>query len=482
MLLKDILEDIELLETAGSLNTMISGLAYDSRKVERGSLFFALPGLETDGHLFIEPALKNGASAIVQERTLDRKIKAVQIRVKDCRRTLPIAADNFYHRPSRKLMLIGITGTDGKTSICRILHSILSGYGSIGLMGTVGNIILGHRHNTARTTPEAPEINRNLSLLLQGGAYAAVLEVSSHALTMRRTDRLDFDLAVFSNLSPEHLDFHRDMEDYFNAKARLFSELKPDAQAVLNLDDPYGNKLKEIASCRVIGYSLKDKDAQVFGEIITDGMAGIRLNIYYNNEVIDLHSHLFGFPSAYNILAAAAAALSINCTVDAIKASIADFSGVKGRFERINCANFFTIIDYAHTPQAIESLLKVLRPLTTQRLRIVFGCGGDRDKRKRPLMAAAAEQGADEIYITSDNPRSEPPMKIIEEILEGLKTPNDAKVIPDRKEAIAAALKSAAGGDIVAIVGKGHEDFQEIEGVFHHFDDREVVDEWLVNR
>ncbi|NQS98144.1 MAG: UDP-N-acetylmuramoyl-L-alanyl-D-glutamate--2,6-diaminopimelate ligase [candidate division Zixibacteria bacterium] len=482
MLLKDILKGIKLLGTTGSLNTMISGLAYDSRKVERGSLFFALSGLNMDGHLFIESALENGARAIVQERTLNPNIDVVQIQVSDCRRALPIAAENFYYHPSHKLMLIGVTGTDGKTSICRLLHSILSRYGSIGLMGTVGNIILGHHQNATRTTPEALEINRNLSLLIQGGAYAAVMEVSSHALTMRRTDRLDFDLAVYSNLSPEHLDFHRDMEDYFKAKASLFSELKPTAKAVLNLDDHYGNKLKEIASCPVIGYSLKDKNAPVFGEIISDDMDGIRLNVYYDNEVIDLHSQLFGIPNAYNIIAAAAAALSANCTIEAIKAGVAEFKGVKGRFEPIDCGKFITIIDYAHTPQAVDSLLKVLRSLAKGKLHIVFGCGGDRDKGKRPLMAEAAEEGADEIYITSDNPRSEPLIKIIEDIVMGLKRPKDATVIPDRREAIITALNSAGEGDIVALAGKGHENYQIIEGVFHHFDDHEIVDEWLAKR
>ena len=416
------------------------------------------------------------------EGEIKPELAAVQVRVSNSRQAMAAAADNFYHHPSSKLMLTGVTGTDGKTSTCRLIHSILSKYGSTGLMGTVGNIILGHHQEAVRTTPEAPEINHKLDLLLQGGAYAAVLEVSSHALAMHRTDKLDFDIAVFTNLSPEHLDFHLNMEDYFQAKARLFTELKPEAQAVINIDDSAGERLKELISCRVTTYSFQDKAADVYGELIYQGFDGTRMNIYFDNEVIDIHSHLFGMPNAYNVLAGSAAMLRANCTIDAIRLGIADVSGVEGRYERIDCGEFYTIIDYAHTEQAISSLLKVLRLLTMGKLHIVFGCGGDRDRKKRPLMGAAAEELADYVYITSDNPRRERPEAIIEDILGGLKDRDSVKVIVDRREAIQAALNSAQAGDAVEVVGKGHEKFQEIDGVFHHFNDREVVVEWLVEK
>jgi UDP-N-acetylmuramoyl-L-alanyl-D-glutamate--2,6-diaminopimelate ligase len=275
------------------------------------------------------------------------------------------------------------------------------------------------------------------------------------------------------------LDFHGDLEDYFQAKAGLFRGLKSEGWAIINLDDPYGLRLKDIASCKVCEYSFRDKKAEVYGELIENNLNGIRLNVYFRGEILAIHSSLFGLPNAYNILTAVATALSANISPDIICQGIAQFSGVKGRFQLIDCGDFSAVIDYAHTPQAITNLLSTLKPLTKSHLIIVFGCGGNRDPQKRPLMGISAEQGADKIFLTTDNPRNEKPEAIINDIFAGLRNPSKADIILDRGTAIITALNSAKKGDVVAIAGKGHEDYQEIAGVFHHFDDHEVITKWL---
>ena len=482
MPLSKVLSGITISDHIGNLDEPITGIAYDSRKVNPGDLFFATPGFEFDGHKFINAAIKRGAVAIVQEKMISRTSKTTCIQVPDVRSAMAISSANYYNHPSKRLILIGVTGTDGKTSTCRIIHHIMSSYGSVGLMGTAGHIILGRYLKASRTTPEAPEINRMLERLKKGGAYAAVMEVSSHALTLNRTYGLDFDLAVFTNLGADHLDFHRDMEDYFMAKVKLFNDLKTNGCAVINLDDPWGEKLANKSKHRVIGYSLKDRNVEAFGEIIYTGIEGIRMNVYYDNEIIDLYSPLIGVPNAYNILAAVSVTLQTKIGVDYIKKRISSFEGINGRFQKINCGYFLSVIDYAHTPQAIENMLKTLRPLTQKSIRIVFGCGGNRDKTKRPKMGAAAEEGADYIYLSTDNPRREDPVDIIQDIIAGMKYPEKARVILDRREAIFTSLEEAEDGDIVVITGKGHEDYQEINNVFHHFDDKEEVESWIAKK
>lgn len=477
--LKKVLEGLKIRQSVGSLEHEITGLAYDSRRVEPGNLFFAITGFNVDGHLFIDSALDNGALAVIQEKKIPPKTKTTRIRVPDVRAAMAQSAANFFNHPSRGLILLGVTGTDGKTSTCKIIHAILGSYGVVGLMGTVGHLIMGRSLKTTHTTPETPEINSMLMELRIGGAYSAVMEVSSHALALKRTEGINFNLAVFTNLGIDHLDFHHDMEQYFQAKTLLFKALKPQGCAVINLDDSWGVKLAEMAPCRVLGYSLKDKNAPVYGDIISAAMDGIRMNVWYEDELIDLFSPLIGLPNAYNILSAVAAALAVKCGINDIRTKIREFTGVEGRFERIDCGRFSVIVDYAHTPQAIEALLKSLKPLTGGKLRIVFGCGGDRDKSKRPQMGSAAENKADAVYVTSDNPRSEEPEDVISDILTGMKNPTAVSVIPDRREAINTALSEADDGDMVVIAGKGHEDYQEVKGILHYFDDRKEVEKWL---
>lgn len=482
MRLKEILTDVEVISFFGDAEQEVKKLVYDSREAVEKSVFFAISGHKADGHNFIETAIQRGARVIVYERETERVQGISYLRVNDCRLVMARMAGNFYLCPSSRLMMIGVTGTDGKTTTCRIIHAILSKYGQAGLMGTVGHFIAGKEIKTSRTTPESLEINQYLADLSAAGGYAAVMEVSSHAIALQRTAFLDFDIAVFTNLSQDHLDFHQNMDDYFDTKAKLFANMKSEGSAVVNLDDEYGKKLREIDNCEVIGYSLKDKFAPVYGEVICEGLAGIRMNVYYENELIDLYSPMFGRPNSYNILAAAAAGLRANCGIAGIKAAIADFRGVKGRFERIDCGKFAAVIDYAHTPKAVENAGAVLRKAAQGKLTIVLGCGGDRDKSKRPAMAAAAEAAADKVILTSDNPRSEDPRAILQDMTQGLKQPGKAEIIPDRKIAIRFALDKAGEGDITGIFGKGHEDYQEIKGVKHHFDDREVVEEWVKER
>ena len=479
MRLREILTDLKTVEIQGSIDRPISGLVFDSREVTKGCLFFALTGYQADGHNYIDQAIEKGAKCIVHELPLERVPGITFIRVANSREAMALMAGNYFLRPSAKLMTIGITGTDGKTTTARILHAILSQIGPAGLMGTAGNIISGQEQKALRTTPESIEINTNLNELIAAGAIALVLEVSSHAIALHRTSYIDFDAAVFTNLSQDHLDFHRNLQDYFEVKSELFKNLKATASAVINIDDLHGKLLLHRIKCIPVTYSLEDKKATVFGEIISSNIDGIRMNIYFENELIELHSPLFGRPNACNILAAVSAALSVNCDTTAIQAAIRDFEGVRGRFELVNCGDFSSIIDYAHTPKAVETAGSVLRDLTNERLLVVIGCGGGRDNLKRPQMAAAAEAFADEVFITSDNPRNEDPDAIIADMLTGIGNKDKIRTITSRREAIHAALNSAQNGDIVAILGKGHEDYQEIKGVLHHFDDREVVIEWL---
>ncbi len=477
--LKYVIQDIETIEPPSSLEIDIEGLAYDSRKVGSGYLFFAIPGLKVDGHNFIPDAVKRGAVAVVLENDRALPPNVRKIRVADSRKAMAEAADNFYDHPSSRLSFIGVTGTDGKTSVCRLIHSILSLKGETGLMGTVGHIVMGREVRADRTTPEALEINRMLAELVEGGAKYAVMEVSSHALALSRAEGLDFDVAVFTNISQEHLDFHRDMESYFEAKARLFTGMKPGGLAVINIDDPRGAEMAARSNCKVMRYSLQDESAELCGEILTSTIEGLSMKIRCPQGSLELESRLIGTPNAYNILAAVGAAAGLGCDFDSIVRGIAAFRGVRGRYEYIDCGAFGAVVDYAHTPQALENLLQVMRPYVSGKLRAVFGCGGNRDRGKRPLMATAAEKLADIVYVTSDNPRYEKPEAIIEDIIAGLQYPQKARVIPDRKQAIIQALEDARKGDLVILGGKGHEDYQEIEGEFIHLDDREIVKEWL---
>ena len=480
MKLSNVLSGVEVLETSGFTDDIeITGLAYDSRRIQPGDLFFAVKGYKTDGHKYIDDALQKGCAAVVQEDKWNDRAEGYRVRTADCRTAMALSACNFYHHPSKDLLLCGITGTDGKTSACHILRHILNHRGKTGIIGTVGNIFENRISKAVRTTPEAVDINRTLREMADEGAASVVMEVSSHALALKRVEELDFDIAVFTNLAHDHLDFHSDMEDYFQAKLQLFKNLKPAACAVINIDDPYGKRILKDVQAKKYCFSMQDEGADLYYEILESDIMGNLMRYRFSGKELTIRVPLIGFPGASNSAAAVSAAHCAGCEAEEIVKKLVSFSGVKGRFQRIDCGGFTAFTDYAHTPQALERLLQTVKPLTAGKLHLVFGCGGDRDKAKRPLMGAAAEKAADMVYITSDNPRSENPAEIINEILKGIKERNRVLTIPDRRDAIIEAMNRCEKGDTVIIAGKGHEDYQEINGVFYHFDDCEIIEEWL---
>ena len=485
MKLSDILKGIELQKTAGSMECDISGLAYDSRNVSHGTLFVAIKGLKTDGHLYIKAALDKGAAAILAEHEPTGIVIPDNhpfIITMDTRKAVAIAAVNYFRNPSRELSVIGITGTNGKTTTSYIIRSILENAGNkVGLLGTIlwsdGNKISEAEH----TTPEAVDFQCLLRKMASNGCTFAVAEVSSHSLALNRVYGTDFSTAVFTNLTQDHLDFHPDMEDYFRAKSLLFSGMSLNHSSVINSDDPFGRRLLEMSSCRKYSYGL-DSSADIRGENVSLTINGIEFDLTTPAGHIHIKSNLVGIHNVYNLLAAAGAALSSNIPLDKIASGVSSVTSVPGRFERIDSGlGFSIVVDYAHTENALRLLLEAARQFSPKRIITVFGCGGDRDRGKRPLMGSTAVELSDHVIVTSDNPRSEKPEEIIKEVVSGI----DAAIktgtarsagyvtIPDRRSAIEEAIRTAEEGDIVLIAGKGHEDYQIIGRERVRFDDRE---------
>jgi UDP-N-acetylmuramoyl-L-alanyl-D-glutamate--2,6-diaminopimelate ligase len=476
---------------AAAAGTPVSAIAYDSRRVVAGSIFVALKGLKADGAAFVEQAIGRGAIAIVSESAPPDGVAVPWIAVRDARLAVALLADRFFDYPSRRMPVIGVTGTNGKTTTSYLLCSILDAAGlRAGMLGTVAYRIAGEDREASRTTPEAPDVQQLLSEMLAHGSKSAVMEVSSHALSLKRVDGMRFAAGVFTNLTRDHLDFHEDMEAYFAAKRRLFEMLPPGAPAVINLDDPRGASLVEIAS-RPVTYAIKSK-AEVMPREVEMSLAGLRAGILTPKGAIGLSSRLVGQPNLYNILAASATAMALDIPLDAIERGIANLPGVPGRFEVVSTAaadDVTVVVDYAHTDDALRNLLETARPLSSQRIVTVFGCGGDRDRSKRPLMGMVAARLSDVVVITSDNPRSEDPKRIIEEIERGIPAGTQAssrapvvESVVDRAAAIERAIAIAANGDVVLIAGKGHEKYQQIGDRVLPFDDGEVARAALARR
>ena len=494
MKLSDIVRGIELQKAAGNMEADITGLAYDSRNVNRGTLFVAIKGLKTDGHLYIKNAVEKGASAILAEDqpaglTIPADIPFLISA--DTREAVARAAVNYFRNPSGELSVIGITGTNGKTTTSYLIRSILENAGNkTGLTGTIfwsdGNRILPAEH----TTPEAIDFQCLLREMADNGCTYAVAEVSSHSLALKRVYGTDFTTAVFTNLTQDHLDFHYDMEGYFQAKSLLFSGMSSQHTSVINSDDLYGRRLLEVNSCRKYSYGL-DSKADVHGENIKLTIGGIELDVITPAGQIHIKSNMVGIHNVYNILAAAGAALSSNIPLEKIASGISSVTSVPGRFERFDSGlGFSIVIDYAHTENALRLLLEAATKFSPNRIITVFGCGGDRDRGKRPLMGRAAVELSDYVIVTSDNPRSEDPEKIIEEVVLGIKEAMDKgnaraagfTAISDRWAAIEEAIGIAEKGDIVLIAGKGHEDYQIIGEDKIHFDDREEAKKAVYKR
>ena len=456
----------------------IAGLAYDARAVGPRDVFFCVRGLRRDGHEFAAEAVGRGAAALVVDHPLDLDVP--QVVVADVRGAMASAAAAFYGHPTRSLELVGVTGTNGKTTTAHLVRALLEADGrSTGLLGTVGSVVAGVHSELARTTPEAIDLQRAFRAMLDGGDRACVMEVSSHALALRRVDHSSFAVAVFTNLTQDHLDFHADMEDYFHAKRRLFAELAP-RHAVVNLDDPYGARLARDPQLRQpITYSLKRRDATYHAEHVVTDLHGASFILNGPDGAVELHTPLRGRFNVYNVLAAFAAARALAVPTETAAAALASAGQVPGRFQNVDEGQgFVVLVDYAHTPDSLENVLSAARELARGRLHVVFGCGGDRDRGKRPKMGQIAARLADRVIVTSDNPRSEDPEAIIAEILAGIDRPVEHDA--DRRAAIRAAVADAAPGDIVVIAGKGHEQGQEFEaGRKLPFDDVAVAREAL---
>ncbi|MCS7203540.1 MAG: UDP-N-acetylmuramoyl-L-alanyl-D-glutamate--2,6-diaminopimelate ligase [Thermodesulfovibrio sp.] len=469
----------------GDINKTIFSFAYNSKEVDQNSVFIAISGLTTDGHIFIDEAIKKGAVAVVYEtgRFTPHNKNITWIEVSDSRNALSWIASRFYDNPSKKLNLIGITGTNGKTTTSFIIHHILKKAGKkTGVIGTIKYIIDNIEKTAIYTTPEAKEFQSLLQQMLMQGVEYVVSEVSSHALALKRVDYTEFKIAVFTNLSRDHLDFHKDMESYFLAKRRLFTELlKENGFAIINIDDTYGRKLATELRKEKILYSLKNPEADLYVNNYNLKVKGTNIKIISKkNGKISINSPLIGIPNIYNTLAAVAVAEVLEVPLDIITEALKDFKAPPGRFETVDEGQkFLAVVDYAHTPDALERLLLSLKDLKEQiskdgKIITVFGCGGNRDRGKREQMGRIATELSDYVILTSDNPRWEEPRQIIKDIENGVSKTNYIVVL-DRIWAIKIAAKLCQKGDILVVAGKGHEDYQEIKGFRYPFSDVEIL-------
>ena len=486
MKLRDLLAGADVIEIDGDGEIDISALAYDSRQVIDGALFFCVPGYTTDGHDFAPLAVQAGACAVVVERRLELAPQIVQVQVGSARTAMAHAAVRFYGDPTAQLRVVGVTGTNGKTTTAFLVRHILEQAGvQTGLLGTIKQVVGGVEEEVVRTTPEAIEMQATLSRMVAAGDRAAAIEVSSHALSLNRVDGIRFAVAAFTNLTQDHLDFHKDMEDYFLAKRRLFQSDRAD-HAVINVDDPYGDKLATEFDATTFS-AAGDERADYRAVELGFDASGSHFRCITPAGEADVVLALPGHFNVENALCALASTAVLGLELDEIIAALASAERVPGRFEPIDEGQSFTVlVDYAHTPDSLENVLMAARQITApgSGLICVFGCGGDRDRDKRPLMGEIAARLADVAIVTSDNPRSEDPLAIIEEIRDGMAASNGTAQIetePDRRAAIARALALAAAGDTVVIAGKGHEQGQEFEhGRKNPFDDREVAREELL--
>ena len=459
---------------AAARDIEVTNLAYDNRAVEPGALFFCVPGFTRDGHDYAPDAIGRGAVALVVERALHLGVP--EIRVASVREAMAPAAAAFYGDPTGVLQVTGVTGTNGKTTTAFLIRELLEAAGlQTGLLGTVKSVIGGDEREVQRTTPEAIDLQRTFREMLDAGDRACSIEVSSHALELHRADAVHFAAAIFTNLTQDHLDFHETMEDYFRAKQRLF-ETGPGV-AVINVDDPYGARLAGTVE-NPVTFAV-DHDATYRALDVETGLSGSRFTVLVGDDRVEVGSPLRGTFNVYNVLGALATAHRLGVGLDTIAGAVERAGQVPGRFEPVDEGQRFAVlVDYAHTPDSLENVLAAARTLTEGRVHVVFGCGGDRDRGKRPLMGEIATRLADRVIVTSDNPRSEDPDAIVAEILAG--AGSDARAQVDRRSAIAEAIAGAGAGDVVVIAGKGHEQGQEFTGGHKiPFDDVTVAREML---
>ena len=473
MKLKDLLDGLEILEQQADMELDITGVSYDSRLVRPGDLFVAISGFAADGHKYIPMALEKGAAAVLCEKAPE---KGSFLRVADTRVGLARAGCNWFGHPAEKMTMIGVTGTNGKTTTTYLLKHILEQElgAKVGLVGTIQNMIGDEVLHTERTTPESFELQGLFRQMLDAGCTHVIMEVSSHALSLSRVHGVRFHTGVFTNLTQDHLDFHKTMEEYRKAKSLLFSIC---GHGVINLDDPAAEAMIKEAKCPVLTYSAK-KEADLTASNIRLGPQQVDFDATWQNWTVPAELQIPGSFSVYNALGVIGAALTLGLSLPQITESLATAQGVNGRAEVVPTPgkDYTVLIDYSHTPDSLENILKTVRGFCKGRVISVFGCGGDRDPIKRPIMGRIGAELSDVVVVTSDNPRTEDPMKIIDQILVGVKeydTP--CTVIENRRQAIRWAMDHARTGDVIVLAGKGHETYQEIGHEKFHLDEREEV-------
>lgn len=481
MKLKDIVKDLQILSATADMEREITGICYDSRLVKPGDLFVAVKGLTVDGHRFIPKAMELGAAAVLCQDVPAGEVPYVQ--VADCRYGLALCSRSFFGNPAAEMTVIGFTGTSGKTSSTIIMKHLLEQElgAKVGLIGTNGNMIGQEHLHSEFTTPESYELHQLFRAMRDAGCTHVVMEVSSHSLALERVAGIRFNVAVFTNLSQDHLDLHGSMEEYAAAKKKIFSQCK---QGCINLDDQWADFMMQDVPCPITTFAAERNDADIIARDIRLSATGVRFAAVHGDELALTRLNIPGMFSVHNALGIIAAASCLGIGLAPCADALATAQGVKGRMESVPTdGDYSIIIDYSHKPDALENVLKTLRPVTRGRLMVLFGCGGDRDRLKRPIMGAIAADNADYVIVTSDNPRTEEPMAIINEILPGLKNKRTPyKVICDRREAIGWAIDKAQPGDVILLAGKGHEDYQVIGHERIHMDEREIVAEYLSKR
>lgn len=463
----------------GEEDIKYTGMEYDSRKIEAGNIFVALEGAVVDGHKFIKNAVENGAKAILVSKEVPLEFPVEYILVKDLRKNLGKIASEFYNYPQKKLKIIGITGTNGKTTSTYLLESIL-GEEKVARIGTVEYKIGDEVIEAQNTTPESLDIVKICKKAVDKGLEYLVMEVSSHALALGRVSMLEFDVASFTNLTLDHLDYHESMQNYFEAKRKLFTMLKVKENSVINIDDPYGEKLyKEFGG---YSYSLKNESANLKGKILEFHSDGQLVELELLDRKYTVKLAILGRYNLYNVLGVIGMALLLGKEAEEVISGLKELKGAPGRFELVNCGqDYIVVVDYAHTGDALENILQSINELKKGRVITVFGCGGDRDPSKRPIMGEIAQRLSDIAILTSDNPRTEDPHKIIEDVLKGMDG-NNYLVEENRELAIVKAIEIAKTNDIILIAGKGHEAYQILGRKKIHFDDREIARREIVKR
>lgn len=482
MKLNDIIKGLEIVSVYGNINIDIENIEYDSRKVNENTLFICVKGFNSDGHKYIESAIEKGAKAfLVQD---DVEIEGYTfIKVEDTRAAMAVVADNFCNHPSQQFGVVGVTGTNGKTSITTFLSEILKANNNkVGLIGTIKIFDGENEVESSSTTPESVDLQKYFNKMLNNSCNYCAMEVSSHSLVLNRVDATEFKIGIFTNLTPDHLDFHKDLEDYRHAKEMLF--YKTSVANIINIDDEGGKKIyNNIKSLETPAYTYGiDNEADFMAKDIQINDKGVAYKLVTPTYEEDVFVPVPGKFTVYNTLAVIAGCYMLNIDKDVVLNSLKSTNGVAGRFETVpNDKGISVIVDYAHTPDALENILNTAREFTKGKIITVFGCGGDRDTTKRPLMGAIAQKLSDVCIVTSDNPRTEDPKLIIDDILVGLNKENENyKVVIDRKEAIESAIKMAEEKDVVIIAGKGHENYQIVGKVKHHFYDKEIANDCLL--